>query len=332
MQTLFRLLYTIQDTIEWAGKATTPGATVVRLGSSIGSIAVSDDGERFVVGLNSGRVYVFDGKGRIQGDFVAHDGRVNGLSMNADGTRFASGGMDGRLRLWQTNTGILEMSTKQDWGDINAVALHPKGSTVAFGTTMQGFGLWVEGAGVVAVPESIHEHNTTCVAFPRTDNPWTAVSGTFYSSVAAWDVNGRNKCADLGDMHSLQTAAVAVHPTTGAIFSAGLDGTILVSVPVEKDGHTNLPVNYVKERILVNGDSVSAMALSDDGSMLAAGGAGYDNEVRVYNTRNGRLLLQIQGHIRPVTALAWSSKNVLMTGSHDGTVRIYDLDYHLTDE
>ena len=106
MQTLFRLLYTIQDTIEWAGKATTPGATVVRLGSSIGSIAVSDDGERFVVGLNSGRVYVFDGKGRIQGDFVAHDGRVNGLSMNADGTRFASGGMDGRLRLWQTNTGI----------------------------------------------------------------------------------------------------------------------------------------------------------------------------------------------------------------------------------
>ncbi|MEO3819204.1 trypsin-like peptidase domain-containing protein [Plantactinospora sp. B24E8] len=66
------------------------------------------------------------------------------------------------------------------------------------------------------------------------------------------------------------------------------------------------------------------VALSPDGSLLAAGGG--DNSVRVWQTATGRRVAVLNGHEKYVTSTSFSpSGRLLASGSADGTVRLWDV-------
>ncbi len=72
--------------------------------------------------------------------------------------------------------------------------------------------------------------------------------------------------------------------------------------------------------------SVTSLALSPDGSRLAAGGgrAGRSGEVRVYELATGRTTWSLSEHADLVTSLAWSPDGKeLYAGGHDRTVTRY---------
>jgi WD40 repeat protein len=69
---------------------------------------------------------------------------------------------------------------------------------------------------------------------------------------------------------------------------------------------------------------VKAMALSPDGRRIAAASG---KMVRVFDSENGKLLGEMDGHRDEVTALAFSTDGKrLVTGSADKTVRIWTPD------
>ncbi|MEQ4304498.1 trypsin-like peptidase domain-containing protein [Plantactinospora sp. B6F1] len=66
------------------------------------------------------------------------------------------------------------------------------------------------------------------------------------------------------------------------------------------------------------------VALSPDGSLLAAGGG--DNSVRVWQTATGRQMAVLAGHEKYVTSTSFSPNGrLLASGSADGTVRLWDV-------
>jgi WD40 repeat protein len=72
-------------------------------------------------------------------------------------------------------------------------------------------------------------------------------------------------------------------------------------------GHTDLPLD---------------VGFSPDGTLLAS--SSYDKTVRIWQlgTRRARVL---RGHSAPIDHLDWKGASQLVTGSRDGTIRVWDV-------
>ena len=74
---------------------------------------------------------------------------------------------------------------------------------------------------------------------------------------------------------------------------------------------------------------VTPVALSDDGNILAVGSnpiTEVDNAIRLWDTRNGKLLGVCKGHTQGVRCLAFSpDAETLASASSDSTLRFWDV-------
>ena len=52
----------------------------------------------------------------------------------------------------------------------------------------------------------------------------------------------------------------------------------------------------------------------------------HDSNIRVFHPQTAELLLKLDGHGKGVISFSWTSSNKLVSGSWDGTARIWDLD------
>eukprot|EP00172_Hildenbrandia_rubra_P003368 Plantae.Rhodophyta-Hildenbrandia_rubra.ctg5310.p2 GENE.Plantae.Rhodophyta-Hildenbrandia_rubra.ctg5310~~Plantae.Rhodophyta-Hildenbrandia_rubra.ctg5310.p2 ORF type:complete len:328 (-),score=75.39 Plantae.Rhodophyta-Hildenbrandia_rubra.ctg5310:2566-3549(-) len=73
----------------------------IQMHSASNRIAFSPDGENIAIGEKSRRVKLFTVSGNsIEGGGIVHTARVDAICWNEDGTRIASGGMDGSIAVW----------------------------------------------------------------------------------------------------------------------------------------------------------------------------------------------------------------------------------------
>jgi hypothetical protein len=71
-------------------------------------------------------------------------------------------------------------------------------------------------------------------------------------------------------------------------------------------------------------ETISALALSPDGSRVAIGGQS-SGQIAIWDLRRGKLVLTFSGHTQVVHSLAWMPDGIaLVSSSLDGTVRIWD--------
>ncbi len=140
------------------------------------------------------------------------------------------------------------------------------------------------------------------------------------SSVAAmdeggglWSVPAQGAARRLGDFPD----AWAVDATTSGGAVLGEDGALVV---VQADGS--------ERRLLQPPGPVVDLALSPDDRLAAVGGL--DGVVRVVELASGRTVAVLEGHQERVATLAWASDARLLSGSWDGTVRLWDLSHRDT--
>jgi WD40 repeat protein len=291
------------------------------------------------------------------------------LSFSADGRAVLSGAKDGTVRLWPTNTPSTERLYAGNWTPLKfskdgrlLAALDDQSRFVLLnlGTgepeasiqlSMPQFG-FLPGAvsddlRVLADPlpeggirlwdipsmksEDLKGHDTPKsggASFPGASGhgfrrSWAAISP---DGTALLDSGGNNSVMwrnlqDLSEAPSHLEGRSAFFSRNGQVLATLQDR----SVKIWSASTRTLRVEVPAEADLV----LAALALSDDGSILAAGSnplTETENAIRLWDTRNGKLLGVCKGHTQGVRWLAFAPDGeTLASVSDDSTLRFWNI-------
>lgn len=278
--------------------------------------------------------------------FTRHTGTVFNVALSPDGVHALSGSgrftpteplVDSSLRYWDMTTGE-ELWAKTDFPDsvysaafmpngTEAVVSLANGSMFLFDLETQTIVRAFEGHTDSIFSVDINDDGTRLVS--SSGNPITSAIGLNRSgqdkTVRLWDI-ATGQQLQMFSAHESAVLDVKFHPVDEAlIYSASADGTVRV---------WNIDSGEEVQRFDA-GTWVSNAELSPDGQLLAAA-TGYPgpsltgppaSAVILWNAETGEELHRLEGHTAPIISIDFSPDgSLLVSGSHDHTVRVWDVE------
>ena len=243
-----------------------------------------------------------------------HSGQVLAVAMSADGSRIASGGRDGTVRLWDREGTALKVLRGHE-GLVWAIAMSADGSRIASGGNDGTVRLWDrEGTAL----EELRGHEGRVRAVAMSADGSQIASGGEDGTVRLW--SRESTAVKVLRGHEGQVRAVAMSADGSQIASGGFDGTVRLW---DREG-TALKVLRGHEGL------VWAVAMSADGSQIASGGN--DGTVRLWDRERGLIqsLYELGGSVASIATTidggtiaygAGSSIPLIETNEADALVR-----------
>jgi WD40 repeat protein len=231
-----------------------------------------------------------------------HRGMITHVEFSRDGRTLFSSSSDGSLRRWDVATGA------------GAVVL--EGATPVRGFAVARDGRIAAQAGEVAFLISPAGE----VAPLGQGGPWSIDYAEFEPVTDRLVVHRRDKSLAIVDDHRVVELATGGYTATRIAMSP--DGRRLAGGVVDRTVRVwDAQTGQVLDILRGHSDLVLDVAFSPDGTRLAS--ASYDKTVRLWDlaTKRHRVL---RGHTGSVLRVAWRGVGRLVTGSPDGTVRVWD--------
>ena len=244
------------------------------------------------------------------------------LAYTPDGTMLLSGGTNGSLTIWSTDTYQAKRTITAHDGCINVLVLSPDGRFMLTGGSSSSQSLlWdlstlqPQHEGPPHVRSLPHEHATICAAFSPDGRRVATASDDRTSPIIIWDASTGAELVRLnGFPRSVSVSSFAFAPDGGRIVSGSMDS--MVRIHDAGSGAHNMSLG--KHR-----DSVYAVAFSPAGGLVASAGA--DCTVRLWDVtgEQGRLARTFRGHTGRVMGVLFSPDGgTVLSGSVDGTARL----------
>ncbi len=254
---------------------------------------------------------------------TGHTTRVASVVFSPDGSRLASSGFDGIIRLWDVDTGIETYRLPVTTATISFiyVAFSPDGSRLASGSSIDGIiRLWDVDTGKETRRLTEHTSNVTAMAFSPDGSQLAAGSGD--GTIRLWDVDASEETRQLTKLHSEIVFFIAFSPDGSQLVSGSRDDNTIRLWDMDTGKETR--------RFTVDTKRLSSLALSPDGSQLALGLFNYDDTtitIPLWDLDTGKETRRLTGHTSSVDAMVFSPDGSrLVSGSHDQTVRLWDVD------
>jgi WD40 repeat protein/tRNA A-37 threonylcarbamoyl transferase component Bud32 len=233
-----------------------------------------------------------------------HTDPVARAAFSPDGTRVASAGSNGTLKLWDVATGQEIHALRGHTGSVRSVAFSPDGThLVSACSDDMTVRIWDVATGREI--RSLRE-NARNVVFNRDGS--RLASASLDRTVRIWDAATGQEIGSLSGR-------------TGVAFSP--DGTRLASFEDDRtvriwDVATGQEIGSLKGRIGL----LPQLAFSPDGARLAS--AASDGTVKIFEVATGREIRSLTGHAGGVSSVAISPDGTRLA-SAGGTVKIWDV-------
>jgi eukaryotic-like serine/threonine-protein kinase len=243
------------------------------------------------------------------------------VAFSPDGKTLAAVEWQGRIELWDRQTGESKLTTgvttngrRADLASgVGALAFSPDGRSLAGPGPEDSLMLYEVDTGLSTLSFEGPPGAVQGLAFSPDGH--TLVAAISAHSMRVWDARDGHLIHKIFGGHKGPVAAVAFSPDGRTIASASFDRTVKLWTPEGPrqplqtlNGHT---------------DEVRAVAFSPDGRRVAS--AGLDRTLRIWDVGTGAEVAVIRGHTGAVNSLAYIPDSAkVITGSADETVRDWD--------
>lgn len=282
-----------------------------------------------------------------------HSEGVYRVAFSPDGTRLASTGGNGTLKVWDCASGQETLALKGHTGWVLGVAFGPEGKQLVSGGTDRTVRVWDLATGqetlslnanalVMSVSLSADGKRVAAATKEPSVKIWDATNGKALHTLkghtadvtsVAWSADGtwlasagRDQAVKVWDAasgkerltlkgHSAEITGVAISPDGKWIASASHDQTIK-----QWDAASGRLIRTLQG----HGSGVMSVSLSSDSQRLASASA--DQTVKVWTTANGQEQFTLKGHEAQVLSVAWNADGTrLATGSYDRTAKVWEI-------
>lgn len=263
---------------------------------------------------------------------LQHTYGVNCVRFSPFGTLLASCSTDGKVILWNAQTGEKISDVQHSSGScIRVCSFSPTSSILATGSDDENVILWdVATKSVIRV---LKEHEAMITALAFTPDSAFLMSCSTAGDIMLWDARyGHAKCLlSLSDAHDLGVLGCDFSPLYEALSENGhLSGNYsvatcgnddLIKIWLVKTGSRK--TISLTNKLEGHSGNVMSCRFSPDGSVLASTAG--DRLVILWNPKTGEALHKLEGHNRYVTCCAFSGNMLLATGSNDKLIIIWSL-------
>lgn len=285
--------------------------------AEIYSLAMSPDSTTIASGSNDGIIRLWDTRtGQRKRILTGHASIVSSLAFSPDNTMLASGGWDNTIRLWIPHTGQQHDILRGHRGSIVSLSYSPDGETLASGDSKGDIRLW--NVRTRQEKNILKGHTSDVYRVSFSPDGRTLASGEQDKIIHLWDVDTGKRKKTLTD-HTHYVSSVLFSPEGKTLVSGSWDKTIRFW-----DAHTG---EYKKTLIW---DTISCLALSPDGKMLASGGVfsrqNSITPISLWDVKTGKEKKTFMGHTDWINGVLFSPDGTtLASGSRDGTILLWNL-------
>ncbi|MDH5698824.1 MAG: SH3 domain-containing protein, partial [Nitrospirota bacterium] len=242
---------------------------------------------------------------------IGHTNEIFGLAFDPTSRLLASAGADQTIRLWDTQTGRLQMTLQGHTSTIRTLAFSSKGRWLASGASDKTTRVWDLKTGKEVASFSSVFGNIRAVAFSP-DGEILASTGDG-GSLRLLDWKAKKELKAMKSGFGI-IYAVAFSPS-GSVLATG-----------SSDTHVHIwdPSSGQQQTVFSgHAKAVLSVAFSPDGALLASGSA--DGTIRLWDVRTGRERGVLLGHAGDVNAVGFTANGMtVISAGSDGTVRFWD--------
>jgi WD40 repeat protein/beta-lactamase regulating signal transducer with metallopeptidase domain len=286
---------------------------------AVTAVAVLPGGRQAVSASLDGTLKVWDLKtGKQARSIQAHEGGAHSLAVASDGKTALSGGKDGTGKLWDLASGKRLHELGGHDGPVEGVALTSDGQMAATCGHDGHVRLWSVPTGKLARALTGHTGPVHAAAFTKDGSKLATVGKD--QSLREWNVTTGDMTFAVDQRHNAEVWGLAL-TTKGMAVTGGWDRKVLQTdlAGHKLQGVGNTPRRYRGE----NAFPLSALAISPDGKLLAAGGD--EKAVKLIDSATGSLVRLLEGHEDAVCGLAFSPDgSLLASAGQDGLVILWD--------
>lgn len=252
--------------------------------------------------------YAYPTSSHPQAIYTGHQGTVEDVAWSPDGTRFASGGRDDTVQIWNVVTQTT-LIYRGHTDEVTGIAWSPDGryiASVSRDTTVQ---VWDANTG-----ERVWIYHDTVAVFSVAWSQRNLLAfGDEAAQVQIWNMQTHQFARRLTG-HQAPVVALSWSPDSRRLATGSMDFT--ARIWQVSTGRTL--------RVYSHGDVVSTLAWSPDGKYIASGS--YDTTVQVWNPATGQRLIDYQDHRDAVYGLSWSPDGTqIASAGGDGMVQVWKL-------